>query len=592
MPTKVHHTPKAIAGVGVGEPYQAWWLWFYLGFMWRFGLLIVSACAAEVVGLARPIAPPAESPAPTAGVACQAAVGRMPARRLSKVEYNQTVATVFQFGLFPFAVGDVAARLPDDVAGANGLQVNDAFLEAHEAIAFDLANRAIAAGAVTNCATQASTPRPCVEQVIKPFLERAWRRTASQAEVDRLTAYVDVVALEPTQPIHDAIVLGMVHALMSPQFLFRFESLPAPNNPSAQALTASALADRLSYFIYGSGPDAPLRLAAASGALLADAELERQVDRMLESPRSRYLLERLANRWLWTNRVDVVNPEASRFPNFDGGLRQSLKAETHALLRESLAARTPFADMLDVPHTFVDARLAAHYGLWEAQPTAEQPWLRVDLSRHPLRGGLLTHGSLLAATSSPLNAPTAEVRETNVIIRGKFVLKQLACAEFETPSGIDFVAIQNQAQMAVSATAPRKVREAVRQERADCASCHSVLDPIGYSMESFDITGAQRTVDTVGVPVDTTGVLKANDGSELGAFSSARDLATLLKRDERLSPCLARHLVALAVEHEIHEEDACRATQLAASAKSGSLRDLILAVVRDDSFRQQEGEQP
>jgi hypothetical protein len=517
----------------------------------------------------------------------QLCAGRVVARRLTRTQYNNTLRD-----LFDFDVGSPADDLPDDVAGANGLTVSDFFLQKHEKNVTELAALAVDNGFIT--CDPAIEERSCAREVFEPFMERAWRRPVTSEEVDGVLGYLDVVAQEPgeTDRFPQAIRLGIQHVLMAPNFLYRFERLEAPTSPRAQELDAYDLASRLSYLIYDSMPDAALFHAAKAGTLADPKELAAQAERMLADPKGAALVDKLVGGWLWVDRVDVLNPKATLYPAFDAELKQSLKQEVALFVNEFLVEDRSFKDMLDADFTYVNDRLAEHYGI----PGAfSKDFTRVSLADLPERGGLLTQGALLAATSVPNNDATAEVSETNIIVRGRFVLEQLLCFEFPPPpAGLDVGQIQAEAQEDIPNTAPRKVREGVRQAMQPCAGCHSYLDPIGFSMEHFDVTGAWRTVDTLDTAVDATGALKGADGSVVGEFDGARELGTLLKNDPRLSHCLTETVLRLAVERELDAGDDCRVQALSEqSDESGNgLRALVLSIIKSPTFTHQRGETP
>jgi hypothetical protein len=538
----------------------------------------------------------AGTPAGAAGCPVSASSGRVVARRLSRAEYNNTVRD-----LFGFDVGRPADDFPEDVTGGdddnnNGLTVSELLFEKAEAAAGRLARLALDNGFV-GCDPTKIDRRACARQTLEPFMARAWRRPVTPAEVDGVLRYLALVEAERGEkdPFGQAIALAIQHVLLSPSFLFRFEIVENPASPAPQRLNDHDLASRLSYFIYGSMPDPPLFAAARSGKLRDPRELEAQVRRMLADPKAQDLVDRLAGGWLWGHRVDLVNPKASAHPTFDGELRQSLKKETALFVRELLVEDRDFRDALDADFTYVNERLAKHYKLAGAAGVLGKELKRISLATAPERGGLLTQGATLAATSAPLNIPTAEVIETNVIVRGLFVLEHLLCSHLPAPpEGLDVGQIQADAQKNVAPTAPRKEREAVRQTMAACAGCHSVLDPLGFSMEHFDVTGVWRSADTFKTPVDSTGVLKGDDGRIAGRFDGARSLGTLLKNDRRFAGCVTKAVFNLAVGRSLTGADQCRMQRLtAASAGSGHrLRELMVSMTKDESFTHQQGEAP
>lgn len=556
-------------------------------------LLFLGACNGAITAPASPA--PLRVPG-ASDIACEAGrAGRVNARRLSRVEYNNTVRD-----LFTFDVGQPADDFPEDVNGGDaanstGLTVSDLFFEKNEIAAAALANQALAHGFVT-CDPTKMEPRLCAKQTFEPFMKRAWRRAVTAEEVDAVLAYLDLVSAEVGEPnpFQQAIKLGIEHVLLSPNFLFRFEVLADPTSTQAQRLSSYDLASRLSYFIYGSMPDEALFAAAAADNLQDPSQIDAQVRRMLQDPKAQNLVEKLAGEWLWGNRVDLVNPKASLYPGFDEALRSNLKKETALFVEAFLREDRDFRDMLDADFTFVNARLAQHYQLPDASTFAGD-FMKTSLTAVPARGGLLTQGALLAGTSAPLNIPTAEVSETNVIVRGKFVLQYLLASPLPPPpDDIDFAQIQADAQKNLAPDAPRKVREGVRQTTMPCLSCHSQLDPIGFSMEHFDVTGAWRTLDALKTDVDSTGVLKDANGNAVGSFDGARALGTLLKTDPRFTASLTKAVFNLAVGRSLTADDQCRLEGFATTTQSAGhrLRELIISMTQDDSFTRQEGEAP
>jgi hypothetical protein len=521
---------------------------------------------------------------------CEDTPGRVVVRRLSRSEYDNTLRDLFP----AFDVGSPSDALPDDVEGAIGLTVSDYYIEKHEQVVADLAAHVVDNGFVT--CDPGIEARSCARQLFEPFMKRAWRRPVTSEEVENVLRYFDVVAGEAaeTDGFHQSIRLGIQHVLMAPHFLFRFELLEDPSSTEPQSLGNYEIASRLSYFIYASMPDDALFEAADAGRLTGPEELETQVRRMLADPKATALVDKLASAWLWADRVDLLNPNPETNPSFDEDLRQSLKRELSLFLTEFLTEDRSFKDALDADFTYVDRRLAAHYGIPDAENFSDD-FTRISLADLPERGGLLTQGAVLAATSVPNNDATAMVTETNIIVRGKFVLEKFVCFELPPPpAGLDVNEAQADLQKDIPDTAPRKVREGVRQANQPCTSCHSYLDPIGFSMEHFDVTGAWRTVDALGTTVDATGSLIGADGLPVGEFDGARELGTLLKNDPRISSCVSETVLKLALQRELDPEDDCVVEELAerSDASGNGLLSLVLSIVESPPFTHQQGEAP
>jgi mono/diheme cytochrome c family protein len=295
------------------------------------------------------------------------------------------------------------------------------------------------------------------------------------------------------------VQLGLELILASPRFLYRLEPDPPGAAPGAAApVDGWALATRLAYFLWSSAPDAELRARAADGTLVDGAVLAAQVERMLADPRARALADGFAAQWLELGALDALQLDRARFPEADRELLASMRAETLALFRESLRERRDVRELLTADHTFVDARLAAHYGL---DPAAGAPadelgagLRRVSLANTPRRG-LLGHASVLAATSNPTR--------TSPVKRGKWVLQALlGQPPPPPPPGAD------RFDESPAAAASASLRERLARHRADpaCAACHARMDAIGFGLEHFGPTGRWRE-EVDGFPIDASAVL-------------------------------------------------------------------------------------
>lgn len=514
------------------------------------------------------------------------AVSHVPARRLTRTEYNNTVRD-----LFGFDVGQPANDFPEDAAGANGLTVTDIYLEKSLAAATRLSSLVVDAGFI-KCDPTQMEPRTCARETLEPFLKRAWRRPVSSEEVDRALAFLDVAASAgDPDPFKAGIALAIQSALMSPNFMFRIEHLTDPNAPVAEQLGPYEMASRLSYFLYESMPDDALFAAADAGSLGTPDELEAQVLRMLADPRGEAFVKKLTGKWLALDNLKLLNLDTKVYPAFDEGLRNTVFGETALFVKSFIDEDQNLRDMFYTDFTYLNEDLAKNYGLSTDGLGTEHT--RVSLPSSSVRGGLLTQAAVLAASSVPANDSTAAVRETSVIFRGHFVMSHLLCAELpRPPEGVDVNAVQDEAEKNIPRDAPRKVREAVRLTTSSCSGCHSFIDPIGYSMEHFDILGRWRDKDLAGGPVDSTGTLIGFTGEDVGMFDGARSLGALIKDDPRVTSCLTKAMLEDALGRTLTEHDMTRAEDLGRrSDESGSrLRELIVSLVLDKAFTHQQGE--
>ena len=430
--------------------------------------------------------------------------------------------------------------------------------------------------AVLTCAPaqpQGPEADACADEILGNFAARAWRRTPTPAERARLVA-LSRVATDDGDTFEAGVRLGMRGVLLSPHFLFKVEGSAPPSDgaPANRPLTGDELATRLSYFLWGSLPDAALQRALAAGGETADATLDAAVDEMLDDPRASAFVERFAGQWLYLRNLANVAPDYVKFPDFDEALRVAMRAETEAYFRAFLDEDRSALDMLDARFTFLNARLARHYGLplppSDAPPEALR---RVDLEAidpSAERGGLLSHGSVLTVTSYPTR--------TSPVKRGKWVLEQLLCTvPPPPPPGVEGLI----EQVDPNAT----FRERLEQHRSEpiCAGCHALMDPIGFGLERYDGVGAARTLD-VGQPIDDSGVLFGDR-----PFHGARELAALLKDDLALPECMVEQVFTFAVGRAPTNDDLCALDAIEAefAARGHRLRALVKAIVKSPAFR-------
>ncbi len=409
----------------------------------------------------------------------------------------------------------------------------------------------------------ASDGEACARSVLASFTRRAWRRPADEAEIDRL---LDVarVASDRGEAAEPALRLAMTAALVSPHFLYHVEIDPTPGGPS-HAVSPYELASRLSYFLWASAPDDELLDLAAAGTLTDDEVMRAQVERMLDDPRASSLTEDFAGQWLWTRLVPDHVVDRELFAAWDGALARSARLELERFFGAFLEEDRPVRDMLTADFSFVDARLAAHYGIEGITGTE---LVRVTLPAER-QAGLLGKAGLLAVTSQP--------NRTSPVKRGVWVLEQLLCTHPPPPPpGVE----------GLDATEPvpgETLRQRFERHRTDpvCASCHTVMDPIGFGLERFDAIGRHRTEDD-GATIDDSGELPGGY-----AFSGAVELAGLLSADPRFDRCVSRQLLTYALGRGMRSDDSVwvHAITERAAARGGSLRAVIAEIALSPPFR-------
>ncbi|MCB9763986.1 MAG: DUF1592 domain-containing protein [Alphaproteobacteria bacterium] len=416
--------------------------------------------------------------------------------------------------------------------------------------------------ALVTCEPSSSAPLDCAAEILEPFATRAWRRPVTEAELDGLLDLVSL-ALDEEDSFDAGLGLGMKAVLMSPHFLYRVELDPDPDDPTTHPLTAWELATRLSYFLWSSMPDAELFAAAADGSLMEDEVLEVQVRRMLADPRAEALVDNLAGQWLYIRAIDDTIPDSWTYPDFDEDLRDAMQVEMEVFFQSFITDDRPITELLTATESWVEPRLAAHYGL---EVPDEGQWMDVSAVG---RGGVLTQAGLLTALSHPTR--------TSPVRRGKWVLGQLLCMEPPPPpAGVE--ALPEDTGSAGS------MREQLERHRTDpsCNSCHQMMDPIGLGLESYDGIGAWRTHDADGLVIDATGELP--DGR---SFNGAGELSAVIADDEHLAECVAEQISVYALGRGLTGEDEPYQSAITARFREGELRfsELIVAIVLSEPFR-------
>ncbi len=419
------------------------------------------------------------------------------------------------------------------------------------------------------CEPDPAAPETCLRDVIAQFGRRAFRKPLATAEVDALLALA-TDALEAGDDLESATRLPLRAMLVSPQFLFRVEADEDPASLEPHALSDHELASRLSYFLWSSMPDETLLALADDGELGDPAVLRAQVARMLQDDKASALVDNFVGQWLFIRAIDDHEPDYAVFPEFDEELRTAMRAETVRYVSEFVAGNESMNHLLDADFTFVNERLASHYGMTGITGDALQ---RVTLEGENRRG-LITQGSVLMVTSY--------ATRTSPVKRGKWVLEQLLCSEPAPPP-------PNVPALAKEDMPSGSLRERMEAHRANpvCASCHTVMDPIGFGLESYDGIGRFRETDQ-GFDIDPSG--------ELGgvAFDGALELTSLLTEDPRLPHCMAEQLLTYALGRGIErfDNDDLEAITAAFIADGQLFPKLVEHIVLSDAFRMRRGEIP
>ena len=411
------------------------------------------------------------------------------------------------------------------------------------------------------------TPAPgedwhkATKDVLNRFAKRAFRRPVTDDEISRLMAIAAYVRKDG-QPFEKSIQLCVQAILSSPQFLFRVEK-----SDGSAALEPYELASRLSYFLWSSMPDDELLSLAATGEIQKPTVLKAEVKRMLKDKRAQSLADNFAEEWLNLRKLALINPDPAQFPDFDEHLRSEMLTETKMFFDGIVKNDLSVIDFLDAKYTYVNAQLAKHYGM---KGVEGDQFRKVSLEGTP-RCGVLTQASVLTLTSNPTR--------TSPVKRGKWVLEEILNTPPPPPPA-------NVAQLPddgkqIAAASLRQKMEIHRKDPA-CATCHKKMDPIGFSLENFDATGAWRGSDS-GTPIDASGVLP--DGTK---FQGATELAAiLLKKKADFVRSLSEKMLTYAIGRGVESYDKCTVDDIASACQSNGNRfsSLVCSVVTSDPFR-------
>lgn len=498
-------------------------------------------------------------------------VGVVPAGRLNRTQYANTVRDLLGTSLKPassFPADDLVLGF-DVIAGVLRVQPEhiEKYLAAGDALVGELLARpATDPLRARYISCDLASGAPCVTEVTRKLATAAWRRPVSDAE---LAPYVAAAQAQSSAEAGLSVALRAV--LTSAKFLFRWELDPSPDDATPHLVSGFEMASRLSYAITSSTPDAELLAAAADGRLQTADGVLAQTKRLLSGPTGLDpLIDGFAAQWLNVNQVDAVVPNAVAFPSFDAALRASLIGETKAVVRDFWSNDLPVSRLFDADFTYVDARLAQHYGLSGVSGTGFQ---RVPTAG-TTRGGLLTLGSFLTSTSNPTR--------TSPVKRGFYVLDRLLCSAPPPPPGD--VDLNIDAGSGFETLSVRQRAAKHLEKGTSCFACHKVMDPIGLGLENYDAIGAYRQADAFG-PIDATGTLPTETGEV--AFNGARELAAQLAADARTLPCVVSKLMTFTLGRELRDpqEGFKLAIASATQQNGGHLRAAIEAIVVSDLFR-------
>jgi hypothetical protein len=419
--------------------------------------------------------------------------------------------------------------------------------------------------------TEPSEEAPCAMTILKRLTSQAYREPASSGDVEPLMKFYNQGRKDGD--FESGIRLGLQAILASPRFLLRLEEAPATLRAGQNyRVTDLDLASRLSFFIWDAGPDAELLKAAGNGTLHTPAVLDKQVRRMLADPKSDAFSTRFAAQWLRLQDVDNIKPDALLFPSYDYNLAQSFKRETELLFGSIVHEDRNVMTLLDADYTFVNERLARHYGI---PNVTGDTFRRVTLGpEFAYRRGLLGQGSWLMATSV--------ADRTSPVQRGKWIMEVLLGSPPPPPPPNVPALDDTKAVAAGGKTLSTRERMEEHRKNPACASCHRVIDPLGLALENFDVTAAWRIKDN-GVAVDSNGVLY--DGTQISGPAGLRE--ALLAHSESLIRNFTENLMQYGLGRRIEyfDQPALRAIVRKAAGNDYRFSSFVLGVVNSAAFQ-------
>lgn len=410
---------------------------------------------------------------------------------------------------------------------------------------------------------------PCAKKIVENLASRAFRRPVTDQDIAAPMRFYETGRKE--KGFEAGIQQAVMAILASPKFLYRVEAVPQDAKPgNIYEISDIELASRLSFFLWSQGPDEELMKAATSGKLRDPAELDRQVRRMLADSRSKSLTTSFADQWFTVDEIDAIEPDPTLFPEFDNTLRYAFRKEIELFVDSVFSGDQNVMRLLDANYTFVNERLAHHYGIPNVRGDR---FRRVEL-KDTYRHGLLGKGAFLMGMSY--------ANRTSPVRRGAWILEQVTgTPPSAPPPGVEAL-LENKV-----GEAPKTVRERMVAHRANptCNSCHGIIDPIGFALEKFDAIGAYRTKDReTGVPIDSTDTIHGE------TFTGVDDLRNmLLRRPDQFVQTLTEKLMTYALGRglEAHDMPTVRAIVREAAAHDYKFSSIVAGIVKSDPFTKQ-----
>jgi hypothetical protein len=407
---------------------------------------------------------------------------------------------------------------------------------------------------------------PCARKIVSTLVRRAYRRSVNDADLEILLSFYQNGRNKGSFGAGIETALRLI--LSDPKFLYRIESDPAgATSGTINRISDLELASRLSFFLWSSIPDDELLTAATQGKLKDPVILQQQVKRMLADPKAEALVTNFASEWLFLRNLQSVNPAGEDFPNFDENLRQAFRTETEMFVGSVFREDRSVMDLLTANYTFVNERLAKHYGIGDIYGSQFRRITVTDDARR----GLLGQGSILTVTSYPTR--------TSPVLRGKWILENILGTPPPAPPP-NVPALKENDEGGKITT----VRERLEEHRKNpaCATCHRVMDPLGFSLDNFDAIGQWRSKE-LGLPIDASGQLA--DGTKVDGVVDLRK--ALLLHPERFVGTMTEKLMTYALGRGLEYYDMPVMRSIARDAARDDYRfsSIVMGIVKSTPFQ-------
>ena len=409
----------------------------------------------------------------------------------------------------------------------------------------------------------------CAMRILETLARRAYRRPVTEGDVETLLEFYES-ARQTGMSFDAGVQRALQRLLMSPDFLFRVERDPVDGSPGSNfTISDLDLASRLSFFLWSSLPDEELLSLAEQNQLQDPVVLEQQVRRMLSDERALALVKNFAGQWLYLRNVPHAAPDTRVFPDFDSNLRTAMRRETELLFETIIQDNRSVVELLNADYTFVNERLARHYGMPNVYGSH---FRRVELDERSVRGGLLGQASIQMVTSYP--------NRTSPVLRGKWLLENILGMPPPDPPA-DVPALEETSEDGHA----RSMREAMVEHRANpvCASCHRVMDPLGFALENFDAVGSWRETEAANQKIDATGQLPS--GLSFDGPQGLRD--AVLRRPELFVGVVVERLLTYALGRGVEYSDypTVRAIVRDAAQTNYRFSDLVASIAKSLPFQ-------